>query len=136
MNKDQRLSSAIHILIVLDYVGDFLNSRKLAMSLQSNPAFVRRIIAQLARAGLVVTEKKKAGGSKLARDPAKITIAEIYQALGHNRVFKSFEKKPFEKCKISCCIKISLDHVYGEIEGAMLQRMKKITLAAVIKKMK
>jgi Rrf2 family protein len=136
MNKDQRLSSAIHILIALDYVGGFLNSQKLAVSLQSNPGFIRRILSQLSKAGLVISEKRKGGGSKLAKDPAKITIGDIYLALGHNRIFKSFDKKPFEKCRISCCIKISLDNVYEDIERAMLKRMKKITLGQVIKKMK
>lgn len=135
MNKDQRLSSAIHILIALDYVGS-LTSQKLAVSLQSNPGLIRRIMSQLSRAGLIVTEKRKGGGSRLAKDASKITIADIYLALGHNRVFKSFEKKPFEKCRISCCIKSSLDSVYEDIEGAMLARMKKITLGQVIKKMK
>jgi Rrf2 family protein len=136
MNKDQRLSSAIHILIALDYVGGFLNSQKLAVSLQTNPGFIRRILSQLSKAGLVVSEKRKGGGSKLAQDTAKITIGDIYLALGHNRIFKSFEKKPFEKCRISCCIKSSLDSVYEDIEGAMLKRMKKITLKEVINKMK
>lgn len=136
MNKDQRLSSAIHILIALDYVGGFLSSRQLAISLQSNPGFIRRIISQLSTAGLILTEKRKGGGSKLARDPGKITIGEIYLALGPNRIFKSFEKEPFKKCRVSCCIKSSLDRVYEDIESAMLNRMKKITLGEIIKKMK
>jgi len=136
MNKDQRLSSAIHILIALDYVGGFINSQKLAVSLQSNPGFVRRILSQLSKAGLLVSEKRKGGGSKLARVTSQITIADIYLALGHNRIFKSFEKKPFEKCKISCCIKSSLDRVYEDIEEAMLKRMKRITLKDVIRKMR
>jgi Rrf2 family protein len=136
MNKDQRLSSAIHILIALDYVGGFLSSRHLAVSLQSNPGFIRRIVSQLSKAGLIATERRKGGGSKLSRDPARITIAEIYFALGGNRIFKSFEKRPFKQCHVSCCIKSSLDSVYEDIEDAMLARMKKITLADVIKKMK
>jgi len=136
MNKDQRLSSAIHILLALDYVGGFISSQHLAVSLQSNPAFIRRIISQLAQAGLIVTEKRKGGGSRLAKDTSKITIGDIYLALGHNRIFKSFEKEPFKKCKVSCCIKSTLDGVYEDIEGAMLNRMKKITLAQVIKKMR
>lgn len=136
MNKDLRLSSAIHILIALHYVGNALNSQKLAMSLQTNPGVIRRIMAQLARAGLVVTEKGKGGGSKLAKPPAKITIADIYLALGQNRIFKSFEKPPFEQCQVSCCIKHSLDVIYDDIEHTMMGRMKKITLAQVIADMK
>ena len=136
MNKDQRLSSAIHILIALDYVGDFINSQHLAESLQSNPGVIRRILAQLSKAGLVFTEKRKGGGSKLAVSPSKISIADIYLAIGPNRIFKSFEKKPFEKCKVSCCIKESLDNVYEDIEGALIKHMRGITLKQVIKKMK
>ena len=136
MNKDQRLSSAIHILIALDYVGGFITSQKLAVSLQTNPGFIRRILSQLAKAGFVETQKRKGGGSKLGLDPTKITIADIYVALGHNRLFKSFEKKPFEKCPISCCIKKSLDSLYEDLEAAMLKHMKKITLKQVIKTMK
>ena len=136
MNKDQRLSSAIHILIALDYVGGFINSQNLAKSLQSNPGFIRRILSQLSKAGLVISEKRKGGGSKLALNPSRITIGDIYLALGHNRIFKSFDKEPFKNCKVSCCIKSSLDSVYEDIEGAMLNRMKKITLGQIIKNMK
>lgn len=135
MNKDVRLSSAIHILIALYYVG-VLDSKKLAMSLQTNPGLVRRLLAQLSKAKLIVTEKGKGGGSRLAKDPRDITIGSIYLAIGHNRVFKSFEKKPFEKCHVSCCIKNSLDSLYEDIEGAMFSRMQKITLNQMIKKIK
>jgi len=136
MNKDQRLSSAIHILIVLSYVKGILNSRELALSLQSNPGFIRRILPLLSKAGLIITEKRKNGGSKLAKDPKKITIGDIYIALGNNRIFKSFDKEPFKESKVSCSIKGSLDSIYEDIESTILNRMNKITLEQVIKKMK
>ncbi len=133
MNKDLRLSSAIHILVALYYMGSSLDSKKLAVSLQTNPALIRRILSQLSKAGLISTEKGKGGGSKLAKKLSQITIGDVYQALGQTRIFKSFDKKPFEKCKVSCCMKDTLDHLYEDIESTMLNRMHKITLAQVIK---
>jgi len=106
MNKDQRLSSAIHILIALDYIGDFLNSQKLAMSLQSNPGFIRRILAQLSKAGLVVSDKRKGGGSKLAKSPAQITICDIYLALGHNRIFNLLRKNRLRNARSAAALKV------------------------------
>ncbi len=136
MNKDQRLSSAIHILVALYYMGSSLDSKKLAMSLQTNPALIRRILSQLSKAKLIVTEKGKGGGSTLAKKLSEITIGDVYQALGENRIFKSFDKKPFEKCEVSCCMKDTLDNLYEDIEDVMLKRMHKITLAQVIKGIK
>ena len=90
----------------------------------------------MSKAGLIITEKRKNGGSKLAKDPKKITIGDIYIALGNNRIFKSFDKEPFKESKVSCSIKGSLDSIYEDIESTILNRMNKITLEQVIKKMK
>ena len=132
MNKDLRLSSAIHILVALHFKGKTMDSKKLAMSLQTNPAVIRRIIAQLARAGIVHTEKGKGGGSQLAMVPKKITLETVFLALGDHRIFKSFDKKPFEKCHVSCCMKGTLDKLYIDLEKSLLSHMKRITLHDII----
>ena len=135
MNKDHRLSSAIHILAGLEFSGK-INSKVFALSLKTNPALIRRLLAQLSRAKLVVCEKGKGGGSRLARSPGKITIKHIYLALGKDHIFGSFDKQPYKKCPVSCSIKTALDFLYQEIESAMLRKMDRITLEDVIKTMK
>lgn len=42
---------------------------------------VSKVLKQLARAGLVVSERGKHGGYRLAREPSHITVAEIIDAV-------------------------------------------------------
>jgi FeS assembly SUF system regulator len=42
---------------------------------------VSKVLKQLARAGLVVSERGKHGGYRLARDPATISVADIIDAV-------------------------------------------------------
>lgn len=137
MNKYQQLSMAIHLLCALALKGpEGYRSRELAASLQANPAFVRRVLSRLAKAGLVVAEKGIRGGCRLAKSADRITIGRIYEAVGPSRIFKSFEKKPYKKCPVSCAMKPALDRLYADFEDAMFERMNAVTLRQFLKKLK
>ena len=94
---------------------------------------MRRILSRLAKAGLVVTEKGPHGGSRLGLSAAKITLGRIYAALESTRMFKSFEKRPYKPCPISCGIKGALDDFYSGVEKSALAKMDGMTLARFLK---
>ncbi len=67
-----------------------LKSEQVAESVNTNPVVIRRMLMELAEAGLVVSQTGSLGGSRLANDPAKTTLLDVYQALEcERRVFAS-----------------------------------------------
>jgi DNA-binding IscR family transcriptional regulator len=61
MAFNTQFSIAVHILAGLAYRGDReATSARLAMSVNTSPSFVRRVLAKLSRAGLVETTTGKA----------------------------------------------------------------------------
>jgi Rrf2 family transcriptional repressor of oqxAB len=56
-------------------------SAELAGYLQSEATLLRRILAVLAREGLLETREGRDGGYRLKRDPKTVTLAEVYTAL-------------------------------------------------------
>jgi DNA-binding IscR family transcriptional regulator len=57
-------------------------SEQLASCLPTHPVVIRRLLAQLHKAGLVRSTRGHGGGSQLARDAAAITLHDIYLAVG------------------------------------------------------
>lgn len=133
MTKDQRLSTAIHILAAMAFMAPAgLRSRELARSLRANPSFVRRILSRLSKAGLVRSERGSRLGNRLARPAGQITVKDVYLALDRTRFFKSFEKKPFKDCPISCGMRSALDRIYRDLEKDLLKKMQRISIRKIV----
>jgi len=56
-------------------------SAELAERLQSEATLLRRILAVLAREGILETREGRDGGYRLKKDPHMVTLAEVYSAL-------------------------------------------------------
>ncbi|WP_123041830.1 Rrf2 family transcriptional regulator [Cohnella candidum] len=56
-------------------------SGELAEHLQSEATLLRRILAVLAREGILETREGRDGGYRLKRNPRSVTLAEVYTAL-------------------------------------------------------
>src|SRR5215468_12281650 len=83
MPVNTQFSIAVHIMVGLGYyVGTDATSGELASSVNTSPSFVRRVLAKLSRAGLVETATGKAGACWLAKDAKKISLLDIYKAVG------------------------------------------------------
>ncbi|GMK38022.1 hypothetical protein PCCS19_10760 [Paenibacillus sp. CCS19] len=72
---------AVQAMVVLAINGQSCPSCVLAERLHSEATLLRRIMGQLARAGLIETREGRDGGYRLLRQPETITLAEIYTAL-------------------------------------------------------
>ena len=53
---------AVHAMVFLHHKGDMVSSEVLAENICTNPARVRKVLAQLKRAGLVETHEGAVGG--------------------------------------------------------------------------
>ena len=57
-------------------------SKVLAKAMDTNPVVIRRVLAGLRDQGYVQSEKGHGGGWTLACDLSKVTLRDIYTALG------------------------------------------------------
>ena len=135
MSKDRSLSTAIHILVSLAHnEGNLVNSEELARGLCTNPGLVRRVLSKLSQAGFIETVKGQSGGSRLAKRSEDIYLNEIYIATMDKPLFGSFDKEPYKPCPVSCNMNTILSGLYDELESHLLEKMKTINLATLVKK--
>lgn len=82
MKRDSRLSGVLHVLLHMSAHSDPVTSEMLAKMMDTNPVVIRRIMAGLKKQGYVQSEKGHGGGWTLVCDLSKVTLRDIYAALG------------------------------------------------------
>jgi Rrf2 family protein len=87
MRQDSRLSRVLHALLHLEQMQGPATSELIAQMLRTNPSVVRRTMGGLREAGIVASVKGHGGGWSLARPLSRITLLEIYHALGSPTLF-------------------------------------------------
>ncbi|WP_240356290.1 MULTISPECIES: RrF2 family transcriptional regulator [Myxococcus] len=131
---NSRFTMAAHILAMLakcsgDAAGP-LTSEVMARSIQTNPVVVRRLLGDLARAGLVETKRGARGGVTLARRPEDITLRDIYESVEEGaELFGRHPVGPAPDCAIGPCVAEYLEGVFGRAEAALKQSLEGTTVA-------
>ena len=133
MASNTQFSIAIHLMAALACGCDKdLTSSDLALSVNTSPSFVRRVLAKLSKAGLVKTATGKAGKTWLARDPKRISLLDIYQAVDAPAAFAIHDYAAQRSCAVSCHIKMALDKALGKTQKAMEASLAETSLAQVV----
>ena len=131
--KNVQFSVAAHILAVLGFHdGEEVSSKILADSVNADPTFVRKALAKLAKAGLVITTRGKTGAATLARAPHKITLLDVYRASGAPPTFEIHSYRVEPQCSVSCRLKPSLSDLLSEAQNSFEKSLAKTTLADLI----
>ena len=101
MTSSSRFATAVHILTLLASEKDGpLTSEYVAASVNTNPVVIRRLLRMLSDAGLVNSCPGSTGGSRLARDPRKITLLDAYDAVEGGRLFGERSQAPNPRCPV------------------------------------
>lgn len=133
MAANSRVAVAAHIVSVLASKRDeFVPSRQIAASVNTNPVFIRRILAALTRAGLVESESGKSGGSKLLKCPDKITLWDLSLALGERHLFAIHKNPVNPRCPVSCRMKDALGKAFASAEKAAQAQLRKVTVEELL----
>lgn len=133
MAANSKLAVAAHIVAVLASRKDeFVPSSYVAGSVNTNPVVIRRILAALTRAGIVISEKGKSGGSKLAKCPDKIPLWDLATALGEEHLFRVHKNPVNEACPVSRRMKKALGSVFADAERAARVRLQKVKVADLL----
>ncbi|HVF86790.1 MAG TPA: Rrf2 family transcriptional regulator [Pyrinomonadaceae bacterium] len=137
MSTSSRFSVAVHVLALMASAGgELVKSEHVAYSVNTNPVVIRRILCALARAGLVVSQTGAAGGSRLARPPADITLREVYRAVEPQDVFSLHRQPPNRKCPVGMNIELVLEDVLKNVDAAIDDVLAGITVDGVLESLK
>lgn len=134
MSGNSRFPVAVHVMTALAWNdGESISSRRLAESVRTNPVVIRRLLAQLGKAGLVESQVGKGGGVRLARRASSITLLDIYRASEIGSPFVLPDKPENKTCEVSCSMKPILASVLAEADRAMSQSLDKVRLSDLVK---
>jgi len=137
MSTNSRFAVAVHVLSLMAWSGEEpLKSEQVAESVNTNPVVIRRMLKELAEAGLVVSQTGSLGGSRLANDPAKTTLLDVYQALEYRGVFSLHRQPPSRDCPVGVNIETVLGDVLSEVDSAVERVLQNITINDVVRRLK
>lgn len=131
MSSNSRFTVATHILTLLASSQESVSSDEIAVSVNTNPVVIRRLLSELAKAGLVVTQQGSGGGSRLARAADAITLAQIYRATEPGSLFGLHRHAPNPACEIGGNIQSVMGAVFDQTEQAVETIFAGITLAQI-----
>ena len=134
MQISSKFTIAVHLLAVIDYLGDNekVTSNILAKSIGSNPVIVRNVMGNLKESGIIDISQGKSG-VLLTRKTNEITFYDVYVAiepLENNKLF-NFHKNPNPECPVGKNIHKLLDSKLETIQKAMENEMRKYTLESL-----
>ena len=136
MQISSRFTIAVHVLVAIETFKDEykITSEFLASSVNVNPTVIRRLLQQLKKAD-IITVKRGSGGADIERPLEDITLLDVYNAVEpvENGELFHFHENPSELCPVGRNIHRIMDYRLEEIQKAMEDKMKSVTIADVMK---
>ncbi|MES2347566.1 MAG: Rrf2 family transcriptional regulator [Pseudomonadota bacterium] len=129
MRRDSKLSSILHVLLHMAHAGRPFTSDELAGFLGTNPVLVRRVLAGLRERGYVGSGKGHGGGWSITCDLRKVTLRDIYEAVGSPTVFAMGNRDENPQCLVERAVNDALASAFDEAEALLIERFKDVTLA-------
>jgi len=131
-----RYTIALHILTWLAFSAEkdeFFPSDRIANSVGTSPVFLRRILGQLGKAGLVLVQHGGTGaGWKLARRPEEISLLDVYETVVPAPLFELHHSEPNPRCIIGNGIQPALQRVYEDSEEALKRQLAQESIADLL----
>lgn len=132
MKYSTRLSDAVHLLVFIQQSEhSTVTSTAIAKSIQTNPSYVRQLMAQLKGAGLLHSRRGQATPS-LGLPPEGITLLNIYRAVEKDKPLLHLDTHTNPECGLGVNIQLALADYYAQIQHDVEASMSKITLQNVI----
>ena len=129
MKRGSRLSVVLHVLLHMAGEDSPVTSEALAKAMATNPVVIRRVMAGLREQGYVRSEKGHGGGWTLACNPSKVTLRDIYAALGSPSLLAVANRTETPGCLVEQAVHAVLNQVFHDAEALLLSRLSEVTLA-------
>ena len=124
---------ALQALIVLAHSDGACPSSAIADNLHAHAVFLRRVLAQLVRVGIVVAREGRDGGYALGRPADRITLAEVYEAVKASGPIDLSSLEP-PHCADSLKMHAALAEVATEAELSVIEVLSHHTVASLMER--
>lgn len=129
MKTDSRLSVTLHVLLHMAERDTPMTSAELAAHMGTNPVVVRRTMAGLRERGFVRSEKGHGGGWEIACDLDKVTLKDVYDALGAPQLLAIGLNLEHPECLVEQAVNHALTSAFWDAEALLITRLADVTLA-------
>jgi Rrf2 family protein len=120
---------AAHALALLSGAEDGYPSGHLALSVNTNPVFLRRILGDLVSAGLVTAREGRAGGYALSRPADRITLDEVYRAVEPEGPLAPSPAEPSCRCPVGSGMREAFEDAAALALKGLLAGLRQRTVA-------
>ncbi|MBM7705041.1 RrF2 family transcriptional regulator [Metabacillus iocasae] len=121
---------AVQSLLVLARYDEICPSGVLAEKLNAKSPFLRKVLTNLVKSGLVMAKEGRNGGYSLGKPPEEITLVDVYHAVRTDPYAKGFLDVN-EECFTSSTHD-ALVSLRDEMEGWLIEGLSKKTLAELL----
>lgn len=134
MAKSTKFITASYIMaFVANSAPRRMSTDKIAEMVQSHPTRVRHITSALVKAGLLESYRGGNGGVILAKNPKKITLRDIYDAIQDQSLLSFGMHNPFSKWSDHCLVHSTFEGLYDSLEEKLLKDLAKVRLSDLYK---
>ena len=120
---------AVHAMVFLHHKGDMVSSEVLAENICTNPARVRKVMAQLKRAGLVATKEGIDGGYLLRGDAAAVTLRTVADAVGAKFVASSWRSGDADmECLVASGMADIMDGLFARLDALCREELERTSI--------
>lgn len=131
MRRDSRLSGVLHVLLHMAEHEGPLTSEHMAKAMDTNPVVIRRVMGGLRDHGYVRSEKGHGGGWVLSCDLTKVTLRDVYSALGSPSLLAIGNRTESPGCFVEQAVNAALGATFDAAEALLLERLGEVTLASL-----
>lgn len=130
---DTKFAVALHILTMISESKEVLSSQVLAESVGTNASYIRKVLALLKNAGLIMSSQGRSG-YQLTKSPKDITLLEIYfatQEVDHIQLFQ-LHQHANQACPVGKNIEGAMSPIFTSLERDLERELAGQTLEKLI----
>lgn len=109
-----------------------MTSTEMGACMMTNPVVVRRVMGELREAGLVGSAKGHDGGWRLLVPPEKITLRQVYAALGESLLLRTESDPGDHACGIVRTVDTMMTDFLADAEALLAARLERMSLADLV----
>jgi len=110
-----------------------VTSEDLGSRMEVHPVVVRRTLAGLRDAGIVVAEKGRGGGWSIARDLAAVSLGDVHDAIGPKALFGIGVRDPHPRCPLERAVNQAVEGALREAEELFTDRLRSVSVADLLR---
>jgi Rrf2 family protein len=131
-STNTQFAVGVHMLTLLaDRGPELLSSADMAASADANAVYVRRVLGRLREAGIVSSRPGVGGGWGLVRNPADITLGDVWRAIqADDRLLGLHQVNP--RCEVGQAIQRHLAAIDRRASAAVQSELDRITVAEML----